>query len=73
VIDKITLAYSILRSRAYIVLTDTKAQIMIPLMDINSMENIILLSGQTSALKDFQRELGGLIKQHEQRIEALSK
>lgn len=66
--ERLKLAFSILRSKSYVVLTDAKAVISIPLMKVQDFNNILLLSAQTTALKGFQDRLAQLIKEHEQAI-----
>lgn len=66
--ERLKLAFSILRSKSYVVLTDAKAVISIPLMKVQDFNNILLLSAQTTALKGFQDRLAHLIKEHEQAI-----
>ena len=70
-LDRIKLALSIFHTQSYVVLTDTKSVVMIPTVNLNAFDSILLLTGQTNALKEFQVRLGRLIKEHEQAIKNL--
>lgn len=71
--QKFKIVMSLIRSKAYVVLTETQAIVMIPLVDLSKFDNILMLSAQTSALVEFEEKLKALIKEHGQALENLSK
>lgn len=65
---KLTWAYRLLRSRTYVLLTDKAAVVNIPLADVNTFENSMLLAGQAASIAEFMRRLEDLKGEHEQAI-----
>ncbi len=70
--SKIGLAVSLLRSKTYVLLTDDKAVVSIPLVDMTKFDNILLLTAQAAALDEFQSRLADLALEHEQHVELLT-
>lgn len=70
-LEKLKWAIRILKSDTYVVLTDEAAVVNIPLMNPDSITNVILLSAQTSSLKEFKDRLEDTIHEHEDALELL--
>ena len=70
--EKLKLLWSLMRSKTYVVLTDTRAVVMIPLVDLKKFDSVLLLSAQTSALYSFREKLEALISEHEETVEMLT-
>lgn len=65
-LNKLVLAYKLLRSSSYVVLTDSTAIVHIPpLMNPENIQNTIILGSQSASLKVFRDRLNGVIKEHE--------
>lgn len=71
--EKLGLMFSIMRSKSYVVLTDKKAVVQIPMIRPDSFENIMLLGAQGAALEEFYDRLGDVIKEHEEAVSLLSR
>lgn len=71
--EKLKLILSILRTKSYVILTDDRAVASIPVVDIDTFDNVLLLSGQTAALQEFQARLYDLIIEHEEAIDLLAR
>jgi hypothetical protein len=65
-------AWKILRSKTVILLTDKEAICHIPFVDLDSFDNVLLLSGQQTALATIRDNVDGLVKEHSSAIEALA-
>jgi len=71
ILEKLKWAFRILNSDAYVVLTDRSAVVSIPLMNPDTIQNVILLSAQTASLNEFKDRLEDTIHEHENAIELL--
>ena len=69
--SQIKWAFKILRTKTFIILTDTEAVVQIPLHEVDTMESRFLLIAQQSSLKEFNRRLQGVIEEHERAIKLL--
>lgn len=69
--DKFKLMWNLARSKAYVVLTDRRSVISIPLLDPNRINDLMILSAQTSSLQEFHARLGELVKDHENKVAML--
>lgn len=69
--EKLRLTIALIRSKAYIVITETAAAMSIVHMNPNKFSDIMALQIQTAALEDFQEKLGQLIKEHKRALKAL--
>lgn len=70
-LEKLKWAFRILNSDAYVVLTDKSAVVNIPMMNPDSIQNVILLSAQTASLSEFKDRLEDSINEHEDAIKLL--
>lgn len=66
-------AWEVLRSDAYVLAGENKSVVNIKLHDPNTFESVAMLAAQTSALIEFHRELGKLIKHHEKELTLLKR
>lgn len=71
-LDKIKWMWRVLRSKTFVVMTDRGAVVSIPLHDINTFENQLLMAAQAASLSDFKHRLEDLIGEHEDAIKLLS-
>lgn len=71
ILERLKWALRILNSDTYVVLTDKSAVVNIPLMNPDSIQNVILLSAQTASLNEFKDRLEDTIHEHEDAIELL--
>lgn len=69
--NQIKWAFKILRTKTFIILTDTEAVVQVPLHEVETMQSKFLLIAQQSSLKEFNRRLEEVIKEHEQAITLL--
>lgn len=64
-LNKLTLAYKLMRSVSYVVLTDEVAVVHIPMLDPEKVQNVVILGSQSASLKVFRDRLNEVIKEHE--------
>lgn len=65
-LNKLTLAYKLLHSVSYVVLTDSTAVVHIPpMLDPEKVQNVVILGSQSASLKVFRDRLNEVIKEHE--------
>lgn len=70
--ERLKWALKLLQSRTFVVLLDKSSVVNIPLANINSFENQLLLAAQTAALQEFRSRLEDLIREHEEAISLLA-
>ncbi len=71
-IERLKVLCELATSRSYIIAMDKSAYISIPIVDIDNLDNVLLVHGQSKALKAMQEKLNELIKLHDERIKELS-
>lgn len=60
-------ARKIMKSRNFVIMTDTESVIFLDGIDPNSMDNLVMLAAQASSLDDFIARLKEVAKHHEAR------
>lgn len=71
-LKKLEWAFRLMRSRTYVLLTDKAAVVNVPLADVNTFENSLLLAGQAASLAEFIRRLEELKSEHEDAIQLIA-
>lgn len=70
--EKLSLIWDLLWSKAYVVLTNKRAVVSVPTMDIHKIENVLLLSAQQASLTEFYDRMGEALEEHSRQVELLT-
>lgn len=71
--QKLRWALKVLRTESYIIITDSESICHIPLVDLTDIDNVLVLSSQTSQLLAIMEQLALVSEEHKKRLEELLK
>lgn len=69
--EKLRTIIALIRSQTYIVLTDKESVMNLPLVEVDSFNNTVLLAGQNYALHEMKSRIEESIREHDTAIENL--
>lgn len=64
-------ALKLLRTKSFIIITDTEAICNIPLIDLEKLDNVVMLTAQTSQLLAIMEQLSDIGEKHKKRLEEM--
>lgn len=71
-LERLKWALRVLRTRSYVVLTDTRSVVNIPMFDQETLDDQMILAAQTASLENFKTRLEDLIREHKEAVSLLS-